>query len=182
MSSDSRYKTDGTGSKSEEISQELRVEPPRLTIRRANLDDLDALVQLRLDLLREVGSLADDTNTPVLAEAIRRYLTEKMPTGKFMVWVAEIDGQIVGTSGLVILERPPDADNLSGLEGYVLNMYTVPEWRARGIATALLKEIIGFMTSTEGRRLCLHTTQAGKPVYEKAGFVLTSAPSMELVW
>ncbi|MBD2524509.1 GNAT family N-acetyltransferase [Nostoc sp. FACHB-133] len=35
--------------------------------------------------------------------------------------------------------------NLSGLEAYILNVYTIPMWRGQGIATALLKEIICFV-------------------------------------
>ncbi|MHC5762091.1 GNAT family N-acetyltransferase [Nostoc sp.] len=52
--------------------------------------------------------------------------------------------------------------------------------RGQGIATALLKEIISFVRATEAKRLWLHTTEDGKGIYEKLGFVSTSK-EMEIV-
>ena len=151
-----------------------------LDIRRATMDDLDALVQLRLDLLREVGNLTGDAHTAELAEATRTYLAAKLPTGEFAAWVAEVDGLLVATSGLMLYERPPTAGNPSGIEAYVMNMYTVPEWRGKGVAPALLREIISFVRDSGARRIWLRATEAGKSIYVKAGFVPT-ASYMELV-
>ncbi len=57
-------------------------------LRQANLQDLEALIQLRLELLREAGNIKGDSDTANLAEATRKYLGEKMPPGEFLAWVA----------------------------------------------------------------------------------------------
>jgi hypothetical protein len=75
-------------------------------LRQANLQDLEVLIQLRLELLREASDIKGDSDTANLAEATRKYLSEKMPSGKFLAWVAEVDSQIVATSGLVFFQRP----------------------------------------------------------------------------
>ncbi|MGJ5630958.1 GNAT family N-acetyltransferase [Nostoc sp. CALU 1950] len=62
-----------------------------------------------------------------------------------------------------------------------MNVYAIPMWRGRGIATALLKEIISFVRTTEARRLWLNSTEDGKSLYKKLGFVSTSK-EMEIVW
>ncbi|WP_375475068.1 GNAT family N-acetyltransferase [uncultured Nostoc sp.] len=62
-----------------------------------------------------------------------------------------------------------------------MNVYTIPMWRGQGIATALLKEIISFVRATEAKHLWLHTTEDGKRIYEKLGFVSTSK-EMEIFW
>jgi len=74
-------------------------------LRQANLQDLETLIQLRLELLREVGNIKTDCDTTKLAQAIRKYLGEKIPSGEFLAWVAEVDSQIVATSGLVFFQR-----------------------------------------------------------------------------
>ncbi|MEH2042342.1 GNAT family N-acetyltransferase [Nostoc sp.] len=104
-----------------------------------------------------------------------------MPPGEFLAWVAEVDSQIVATSGLVFFQRPPYNGNLSGLEAYVMNVYTIPMWRGQGIATALLKEIISFVRATEAKRLWLHATEDGKRIYDQLGFVWTSK-EMKILW
>ena len=155
--------------------------PMPAIIRRATLNDLDALVQRRLELLRAMGDLPDGDCTPEVAEVIRRYLISKMPNDEFIAWVAEADGSIVGTSGLVFFERPPMQDHLSGIDAYVMNMYTLPKWRGKGIATALLGEIINYVKGTAAGRIWLHTTDDGRHIYQQLGFVSTSS-EMELVW
>ena len=39
----------------------------------------------------------------------------------------------MATSSLAVFERPPTVQH-SGREGYILNMYTTPTWRRRGLA------------------------------------------------
>jgi len=152
-----------------------------LNLRQANLQDLEVLVQMRLEILHEVGDIEADTDTANLVEVTRKYLSEKMPQGEFLAWVAEVDSQIVATSGLVFFQRPPYSGNLLGLEAYVMNVYTIPAWRGQGIATELLKEIISFVKATEARRIWLHATEDGKRIYEKLSFVST-LKEMEIVW
>lgn len=57
-------------------------------LRQANLQDLEALIQLRLELLREAGDIKGDFDTANLTEATRKYLGEKMSPGEFLAWVA----------------------------------------------------------------------------------------------
>ena len=55
-------------------------------LRQANLQDLEALIQLRLELLREAGDIKGDSDTTNLTEATRKYLGEKMPASEFLAW------------------------------------------------------------------------------------------------
>ncbi|MEH2433335.1 MAG: hypothetical protein V7K25_03630 [Nostoc sp.] len=83
-------------------------------LRQANLQDLEALIQLRLELLREAGDIKGDSDTTNLAEATRKYLGEKMSAGEFLAWVAEVNNQIVATRNLVFFQRSPYNGNFSG--------------------------------------------------------------------
>src|SRR5437868_5161023 len=108
-----------------------------LPIRRATSDDIDQLVRLRLLLFEEADGPLEQTQAEAFREAIRAYLTKSLPQETFLAWVAESDGQIVATSGLVFLEKLPVPSNLSGEEAYILNMYTLPQCRGQGLATVL---------------------------------------------
>ena len=95
---------------------EIESKATRLNTRQANFNDLGALVQLRLELLREAGNLESDSPVESLAEAIQQYPIKTLPTGQFVAWIAEVNSKIVGTSGVVFFERPPVYGNLSGLD------------------------------------------------------------------
>jgi len=150
-------------------------------IRLATLEDAETLVRLRMTFLEEVGQFAEGVDAGAVAGAFRRYLHRKLPAGEFLAWVAEEDGEIVATSGLVFFERPPNGTSPTGLEAYVMNMYTRPLWRGRGLATALLDAAIVHVKRTDARRVWLHATDVGRPVYERAGFVASDS-EMELTW
>lgn len=144
-----------------------------LSIRRATMDDLESVIDLRLAFLREMQPDADDLGSAVL-DSTRAYVTEKLASGEFLVWLAEEGGRIVGTGGLVFFHRPPTLRNASSLHAYVLNMYTLPECRGRGIATALLQHILEHVKTTPAARVSLHASEMGRRVYERFGFTSTS--------
>src|SRR5215210_1745626 len=98
-------------------------------IRLATLEDAQTHERLRVTFLEEVGDFGEGVEVEAVAEAFRQYLRRKLPSGEFLAWVAEAGGEIVATSGLVFFERPPNGTSPSGLEAYVMNMYTRPEWR-----------------------------------------------------
>ena len=142
-----------------------------LTIRRATLEDIEALIQLRLQLFRETGDLREEHSEQETADVARTYFQHALPTEQFLAWVAEIDGRIIGTSGLIFFEKPPIITRHR--EAYIMNMYTVPEWQRRGVASALLQEIIAYVRTTPASRIWLRTTEQGRRLYEKHGFVPT---------
>ena len=151
-------------------------------IHQATSDDIETLTNLRVALFKDIGDITDEKHAEAFREATHRYLSEALPRGKFLAWVAEEDGQIVGTSGLIFFEQAPTPGNLVGSEGYVLNMYTVPQWRGRGIARTLLEEIIKYVKNTGTTQLWLYATDEGRPLYEKLGFVaLTDAMGLKLL-
>ncbi len=154
------------------------------SIRRATLQDVEALVSLRLKLQQESGHLTEVQALSDLRQATYRYLLEALPTEAFLVWVAEASGQIVATSGLILFQKPPSERNLSGMEAYILNMYTLPQWRGQGIATTLLHTVLTFIKQTRAHRIWMYATQDGKPLYQKAGFVVKTRHTleMELFW
>jgi len=143
------------------------------TIRRATIDDIDALVQFRVAMQREVGKTPLSDPMAEFTRATREYMLTALPEGTFIAWVADADdGAIVGTSGLIFFKRPPTARDSASSDAYIINMYTVPEWRKRGIAGALVEQIITFVrTETSTKRIFLRAETEARPVYERAGFV-----------
>ncbi len=149
------------------------------TTRRATLEDVEVLVQLRLQLFRETGEMRSGTPSPEVVEMTRTYFQENLPAERFLAWIAETDRQVIGTSGLIFFEKPPTVK--THREAYVMNMYTIPEWQRKGVASALLQEIISYVQTTSARRIWLRTTEAGRRLYEKHGFVPTK-DELELKW
>lgn len=147
---------------------------PPWSIRQATIDDIEQLVRLRLAMMAEVagprGGGVDPDSGKALAEANRSYMEETMPTGEFAAYIVESGGAMVATSGLRVYRMAPHTGNLRGIGAYVLNMYTVPEWRGRGLASALLERLVEHAREAGAMSVSLRATAAGRPVYERYGF------------
>jgi GNAT superfamily N-acetyltransferase len=56
------------------------------------------------------------------------------------------------------------------IRAYLLNFYTVPEARGRGLATQLLQHAVEVCKENKVGVITLHASKFGKPIYEKFGF------------
>ena len=142
-----------------------------ITIRRATIDDLNNLIQLRTALFQEMGILSEKSDEKSFQKACHDYFSQFIASKEFLSWVAENNGKIIATSGLVFLQKPPDPRNNTGKEAYIMNMFTLPEWRNQGIATKLMEETIAFIKKKGINLLRLHTTEIARSTYEKIGCI-----------
>jgi predicted GNAT family acetyltransferase len=56
----------------------------------------------------------------------------------------------------------------------IVNVFTEPQWRRRGIAGLLIKEILTWSKREQIDRLVLHASDEGRSIYEKLGFVASN--------
>jgi GNAT superfamily N-acetyltransferase len=145
-----------------------------VSYRHATTADVKILVEMRAAFLAETtGANAAD---PALLAALDRYFSRAIPSAEFVAFLGVAADRAIATSGMVYRRQPPSAKNLEGLEAYVLNMYVLPPWRGRGIASALLEKLIATARQANCRRVSLHTFPNAAPIYARAGFV--SAPDL----
>lgn len=141
-------------------------------IRLATDADLETVLALRLAFIAELRGTDADAFEPAFVEVTRRYLVDVEAADRIRTWLAEDDaGEPVGIVSVLANDAPPLPEFHLAKEGYVVNMWVVPKARRRGIARALLDVAIAAAPAEGWRRLYLHATEAGRPLYEQAGFV-----------
>jgi len=159
------------------------VEPENdeINYRRANINDIDVLIDYRIQCLNELYSHPEDYETEVLRKVLRKYFSQAIPSNDFIAWLAEYKGRIIGTGGMVVWQIPARYGGLeSGKLGYILNLYTIPEERRKGICTRLLNELIKEAKSLRLTYLHLHASEYGISIYRKARFVKPDQIELEL--
>lgn len=148
-------------------------------IRPANAADIPLLIELRLAQMQSMDR-HDAAQLAELAAASEAYFRAHLPDGSFRAWLADVEGQVAACGGLVIRQAPPTYHNLSGREGYILGMYTRPEFRRRGLATAIMHTILDTLRAEGIQRATLRASYEGRPLYEKLGFEQTSEMRLKL--
>jgi len=150
----------------------MGIEKNRIRYRRSTLDDIETLIDYRVRFLNELYSHPENKETETLRKSMRKYFSEAIPSNTFIAWLAECDGKTLGTSGMVVWQMPGRYRGLeTGRLGYILNMYTVPEARRKGICTRLLKELMKEAKALGLKYLHLHASEDGINIYKKTGFI-----------
>jgi GNAT superfamily N-acetyltransferase len=81
---------------------------------------------------------------------------------------------VVGAVELDVRRVAPGPVHRRGSLPYVYGLFVVPERRRRGVARALLAAAHAWVDEAGYEALALHASPAGRPLYEKMGFVPTS--------
>ena len=135
--------------------------------RLANINDIPALIELRKKQLIDEGLQPVHDIDKQLAE----YFASAISDGSFVSWLMEADAEIIATSGVCVYSLPPTYSNPTGRVAYITNMYTKDEYRRNGIARELLNMVIEEAKKRGYKIIRLHTSEYGKNIYKKAGFI-----------
>lgn len=140
-----------------------------MNIELALTSDIDALTALRLAFLREDFGQLDPELADTLATALPDYFREHMDRDLFC-FVAREGETIAATAMLLVTVKPPSPAFINGRTGTVLNVYTRPEYRRRGLARRLMERLMEYARAAELSVMNLKATDAGHPLYLSAGF------------
>ena len=150
--------------------------PVPFTVRTATVDDIPALARHRVAMFLDIGNIAP-ADAPALEDATAEWMREAMPVGGFHAWVACAGGTIVGGAGMQlrpIMPRPrPGGGVRRGLQGLLVNVYTEPAWRRRGVAEAVVRRALADARGLRLANVVLHASADGRPLYERLGFTMT---------
>ncbi|MEZ0275790.1 MAG: N-acetyltransferase family protein [Roseimicrobium sp.] len=134
-----------------------------LTLRSIRPDELPAL----LELYRHLHAEDDQPSSPTVYTKV----WEQICTNPLLHYFgAEVDGELVATCTLSII---PNLTRAARPYGVIENVVTNPDFRKRGISTALLRHALEFAKGENCYKVMLMTgrkDEATLRFYEQAGF------------
>lgn len=148
--------------------------------KRAMLEDIEELVRTRVLVLRAANKLSDDVDMSLVEQETCAYYKRALETGEHIAYLVYDNGTFIGAGGVSFYQVMPTYHNPSGKKAYIMNMYTAPEYRRRGIAFHTLDLLVKAAKEQGVSQIALEATDMGRPLYEKYGFVKME-DEMELV-
>ena len=140
-----------------------------MNVEKAGIDDIDALVKMRLDFLREDNGSLDDHDLAIILRELPGYFQAHLGKDLFVYVIR--DGQtIVSCAFLLVIEKPMSPAFINGKTGTVLNVYTCPSYRCRGYAKMIMEALLSDAGEKELSVLELKSTDAGYSLYRSVGF------------
>lgn len=141
-----------------------------IIIRTATKDDIETLVKFRFMYMTDVEGELSEKQSNALNSQLPCYFEEHIDQD-FTAYIAEDNGKAVSVIFMVRLEKPASVHFLSGSTCYLMNVYTVNDYRRLGIASKILDRLIADAKSEGITCIDLSATEMGKHVYLKKGFV-----------
>lgn len=140
-----------------------------MTFERASIDDLDQLVGLRAAYLTEDHGAVPKEQLEMIMQKLPDYFRKHLNRDCF-VYAAKNGGEIVSCCFLLIFEKPSSPVFINGIVGNVLNVYTKPEYRRKGLAGTLLKMLLDDSVKMGLDFAELKATDPGYSLYKSVGF------------
>jgi GNAT superfamily N-acetyltransferase len=140
-----------------------------ITLREATLSDIPEIARQRRRMCEDMN-YTDDSALSTMATLTADYLKKAIPDGSFRSWLACDNGRVVAGGAVVISPWPSHAYDLDCRRATILNVYTEPEYRRRGIARQIMETIVAWCRQEGFARVSLHASEHGRPLYESLGF------------
>jgi GNAT superfamily N-acetyltransferase len=149
------------------------------TIRLAQPKDVSELVAMRTAFTFEDFETADATPRPGYEEDCRAFLTDAIASGRWQIWVAEVEGRLVSHAFVALVDKVPRPTREHARIGYLTNVYTRPAFRGRGIGTAVLRRAQAAAREADVELMIVWPSEESIDFYEREGFVKPDEP---LIW
>jgi GNAT superfamily N-acetyltransferase len=144
------------------------------SIREAILADAETIIRHRRQMFFDMGH-RDAAVLDALVNSFRPWLADKMAKNEYRGWFAIAkDGSIAAGAGLWLMNWPPSLQTSAPWRGNIVNVFTEPGHRRRGLARSLVSAALDWCRRERIRVVILHSSNEGRALYESLGFQQTN--------
>lgn len=132
-------------------------------------------------MFREMGHAGDRVSWACADDLSREFFERALRRGHYHGWLWEdADGRVVAGGGVILIDYHPSPANPRLRRPWVVNMYTEPDWRHKGLARQTMQAMIEWTRQEGYANLFLHASEAGRPLYELLGFTASNEMKLKL--
>ena len=151
-----------------------------MEIIKATKNDIETLMKIRMEMLKEINSLSDDY---VFDKSFIENCRKNFEcTGETQTDILCIEnGEPVACASLCYLSMMPTFSHPTGKRAHLMNVYVKKDFRRKGLAKKMLEFLIEEAKSRKVTEISLDATEKGRSLYESMGFSSNdSAMTMKL--
>jgi GNAT superfamily N-acetyltransferase len=143
-------------------------------IRRGIPADIPVITHHRLGMFAEMG-IGDPSTYGAYASEFESFVSQAMAADTFHSWLAEMeDGAVVAGGAVFLVPWPANPKHRKQQRVFLLNVFTEPAYRRRGIARSVVQAILDWCRGQGFGSVFLHASETGRPLYQSMGFQATS--------
>lgn len=150
-----------------------------ITIRNANVADLATIIRHRRSMFGEMG-YREEAALNAMEATSAPFIRAALADGSYRGWLAETALGVVAGGGLMVVGFPSAPHDPTPHRAWILNMYTEPEYRGRGLARSIVEAMTSWCREQGFGWVSLHASEAGRHLYEQLGFKPTNEMRLSL--
>jgi GNAT superfamily N-acetyltransferase len=145
-----------------------------ITIREAAPSELAIVLHHRRSMFRDMGEGTVE-ELDRMVEVAKPWLARALADGSYRHWLAlDSTGRVASGGGVLLDPWPANPKDPCTERAVILNVYTEPEFRKRGIARQIMVAILAWIKEQGLRSVNLHASAEGRSLYEQLGFEATN--------
>jgi GNAT superfamily N-acetyltransferase len=145
-----------------------------ITIREAVPSESAIILHHRRSMFRDMGEGTVE-ELDRMVDVATPWLARALADGSYRHWLAlDASGRVAGGGGVLLCPWPANPKDPCTERAVILNVYTEPEFRKRGIARQVMLTILAWIKEHGLRGVNLHSSSEGRALYEKLGFEATN--------
>lgn len=142
-------------------------------IRMATVADLPTIMHHRRRMFYDMG-FTDNATLDAMEATSAPFIQAGLRNGSYRGWLVETADCVAAGGGVVIMDYPSSPRDPNARRVYILNMYTEPEYRKRGLAKMIVEAMICWCRVQGFGWVSLHASDDGRHLYETLGFKPTN--------
>src|SRR5579864_4777882 len=150
-----------------------------ILIREATTDDIPEILRQRRAMYQDMG-YKDLEALAAMVSTAAAYLAEALPAGSFRAWLAVSGKRVVGGGPVLISPWPSHPNYGECRRATILNVYTQPQHRRKGIGRRLMMTMIDWCRKKDFAFVFLHASKDGRHLYQSLGFEPTNEMRLSL--
>jgi GNAT superfamily N-acetyltransferase len=151
----------------------------KFVIREASPNDIPEILRQRRAMYEDMN-YTDPTALDAMAKLSAAYLEKAMADGSLRAWLACEATQAVAGGAVLVSPWPAHPYDLECRRATILNVFTDPAYRRRGLARTLMLTMIEWCRREGFARVTLHASDHGRPLYESLGFEASNEMRLKL--
>jgi GNAT superfamily N-acetyltransferase len=145
-----------------------------ILVREAAVGDIPEILRQRRGMFVDMG-LDNAEDLAAMLSTSATYFSDALRQGRFRGWLAVTPAaEVAGGGGVVITEWPTHPSDPQPRRATILNLYTYPQHRRKGIARRLILTMIEWCRGEGFASVSLHASDDGRRLYESLGFEPTN--------
>jgi len=151
-----------------------------ITIREAGQQDLAVILHHRRAMFEDMGQ-KDEAALRAMEASSQPFFAQALEEAWYRAWLAQnAAGEVVAWGGILILPWPSHPHDSQTRRPMIVNVYTEPAYRRRGLARRLMVAMLDWLRQQGYGTVSLHASDYGRPLYESLGFKATNEMRLQL--